>query len=57
MAGRRAGRLLIVASLAEVPLEIPVPGPPAAVLAASRPGVRLGDTTVTMPAASFAVLA
>jgi len=27
-----------VASLAEVPLEIPVPVPPAAVLAASRPG-------------------
>jgi malto-oligosyltrehalose trehalohydrolase len=51
------GGLLTVASLAEVPLEIPVPAPPRAVLAASRPGVRPGETTVTMPAASFAVLA
>ena len=51
------GGLLIVASLAEVPLEIPIPARPTAVLAASRPGVRLAETTVSMPAASFAVLA
>ncbi|HEX3493056.1 MAG TPA: malto-oligosyltrehalose trehalohydrolase [Streptosporangiaceae bacterium] len=49
--------LLTVASLAEVPLEIPVPMPPREVLVASRPGVRPGETTVTMPATSFAVLA
>jgi maltooligosyltrehalose trehalohydrolase len=49
--------LLTVASLAEVPLEIPVPMPPREVLAASRPGAALGETTVTMPATSFAVLA
>ena len=49
--------LLTVASLAELPLEIPVPMPPREVLAASRPGVRPGETTVTMPATSFAVLA
>ena len=51
------GGLLAVASLAEVPLEIPVPMPPREVLAASRSGVRLGETTVTMPATSFAVMA
>jgi maltooligosyltrehalose trehalohydrolase len=51
------GGLLIVASLEEVPLEIPVPAPPTAVLAASRPGVRLGETTVSMPETCFAVLA
>jgi malto-oligosyltrehalose trehalohydrolase len=51
------GGLLIVASLAEVPLEIPVPRPPREVLAASRPGVRPGETTVSLPAASFAILA
>jgi maltooligosyltrehalose trehalohydrolase len=49
--------LLTVASLAEVPLEIPVPMPPREVLAVSRPGVRLGETTVSIPATSFAVLA
>ena len=46
-----------MASLAEVPLEIPVPRPPREVLAASRPGVRPGETTVSLPAASFAILA
>ena len=50
------GRLLIVASLGGVPLRVPLPEPPTAVLAASRPGVRLGDTGVTMPGASLAVL-
>ncbi|MGH3275292.1 MAG: malto-oligosyltrehalose trehalohydrolase, partial [Streptosporangiaceae bacterium] len=35
------GRLLVVASLGEVPFQIPLPGWPTAVLAASRPGVRL----------------
>ena len=55
--GAARGGLLIAASLAEVPLEIPVPMPPTSVLAASRPGVRFGETTVSMPATSFAVLA
>jgi malto-oligosyltrehalose trehalohydrolase len=50
------GRLLIVASLGDVPLLVPLPEPPTAILAASRPGVRLGDTGVTMPGASLAVL-
>jgi hypothetical protein len=50
------GAVMIVASLADVPLEIPVPAPPTAILAASRPGVRTGASTVTMPATSFAVL-
>ena len=56
LAGRRARRAAIVASLADVPLLVPLPEPPTAILAASRPGVRLGDTTVTMPAAALAVL-
>jgi malto-oligosyltrehalose trehalohydrolase len=51
------GRLLIVASLGDVPLLVPLPEPPTAILAASRPGVRLGATGVTMPGASLAVLA
>ena len=51
------GRLLIVASLASVPLGVPVPEPPSAVLAASRPGVAFAGVTVTMPASAFAVLA
>jgi malto-oligosyltrehalose trehalohydrolase len=50
------GRLLIVASLGDVPLLVPLPEPPAAILVASRPGVRRGDTGVTMPGASLAVL-
>jgi malto-oligosyltrehalose trehalohydrolase len=50
------GRLLIVASLGDVPLLVPLPEPPTAILAASRPGVRPGDTGVTMPGASLAVL-
>ncbi|HMG64296.1 MAG TPA: malto-oligosyltrehalose trehalohydrolase [Streptosporangiaceae bacterium] len=50
------GRLLIVASLGDVPLLVPLPEPPTAVLAASRPGVRLRDTGVLMPRASLAVL-
>jgi maltooligosyltrehalose trehalohydrolase len=50
------GRLLIVASLGGVPLLVPLPEPPTAVLAASRPGVRCGDTGVTMPGAALAVL-
>jgi malto-oligosyltrehalose trehalohydrolase len=50
------GRLLIVASLGGVPLHVPLPEPPTAIVAASRPGVRLGDTGVTMPGASLAVL-
>jgi malto-oligosyltrehalose trehalohydrolase len=51
------GRLAVVTSLSGAPLEIPVPAPPTAVLAASRPGVTLRGATVTMPGASFAVLA
>jgi malto-oligosyltrehalose trehalohydrolase len=51
------GRLIIVASLGGAPLELPVPAPPTAVLAASRPGVALGEISVRLPAASFAVLA
>jgi malto-oligosyltrehalose trehalohydrolase len=50
------GRLLIVASLGDVPLLVPLAEPPAAILVASRPGVRRGDTGVTMPGASLAVL-
>jgi malto-oligosyltrehalose trehalohydrolase len=50
------GRLLIVASLGDVPLLVPLPEPPTAVLAASRPGVRPGDTGVLMPGTSLAVL-
>ena len=50
------GRLLIVASLGDVPLLVPLPEPPAAILVASRPGVRRADTGVTMPGASLAVL-
>jgi malto-oligosyltrehalose trehalohydrolase len=50
------GRLMIVASLGDVPLEVPLPEPPVAVLAASRPGVTCGAAAVTMPGASLAVL-
>jgi malto-oligosyltrehalose trehalohydrolase len=50
------GRLLIVASLGDVPLLVPLPEPPTAILAASRPGVRPAETGVTMPGASLAVL-
>jgi malto-oligosyltrehalose trehalohydrolase len=50
------GRLLIVASLGDVPLLVPLPEPPTAVLAASRPGVRPGDAGVLMPGTSLAVL-
>ena len=50
------GRLLVVASLGAAPLLVPLPEPPTAVLAASRPGVRPGDAGVTMPGTSLAVL-
>jgi malto-oligosyltrehalose trehalohydrolase len=50
------GRLLIVASLGDVPLLVPLPEPPTVVLAASRPGVTLRDTGVTVPGAALAVL-
>jgi maltooligosyltrehalose trehalohydrolase len=50
------GRLLVVASLGDVPLRVPLPEPPTAVLAASRPGVRLADAAVTMPGAALVVL-
>jgi malto-oligosyltrehalose trehalohydrolase len=50
------GRLLVAASLGAAPLLVPLPGPPTAILAASRPGVMLGDTSVTMPGTSLAVL-
>jgi malto-oligosyltrehalose trehalohydrolase len=50
------GRLLVVASLGGVPLLVPLPEPPTAILAASRPGVTLTDTGVTMPGAALAVL-
>ena len=50
------GRLLVVASLGAAPLRVPLPEPPTAILAASRPGVMLGDTSVTMPGTSLAVL-
>jgi malto-oligosyltrehalose trehalohydrolase len=50
------GRLLIVASLGGVPLLVPLPEPPTAILAASRPGIALRDTGVTMPGAALAVL-
>jgi malto-oligosyltrehalose trehalohydrolase len=49
-------RLMIVASLAGAPLEIPLPEPPTAVLAASRPGVTFENTAVAMPGTSFAIL-
>jgi malto-oligosyltrehalose trehalohydrolase len=50
------GRLMIVASLGDVPLEVSLPEPPVAVLAASRHGVTCGATAVTMPGATLAVL-
>jgi malto-oligosyltrehalose trehalohydrolase len=50
------GRLLVVASLGGAPLLVPLPEPPTAILAASRPGVALRDTGVTMPGTSLAVL-
>jgi malto-oligosyltrehalose trehalohydrolase len=50
------GRLLIVASLNGAPVTVPLPEPPTAVLAASRPDVRLGETAVTLPGTTFAVL-
>ncbi|HEY2284319.1 MAG TPA: DUF3459 domain-containing protein, partial [Streptosporangiaceae bacterium] len=50
------GRVMIVASLGDVPLEVPLPEPPVAVLAASRPGVACGAAAVTMPGATLAVL-
>jgi maltooligosyltrehalose trehalohydrolase len=50
------GRLLIAASLGGAPLTVPLPDPPTALLAASRPGVTIGETTVTLPGASLAVL-
>jgi malto-oligosyltrehalose trehalohydrolase len=51
------GALLIVASLGGGPLEIPVPEPPTAILAASRAGVRLGEAaSVYLPGATFAIL-
>jgi maltooligosyltrehalose trehalohydrolase len=50
------GRLLIVASLNGAPVAVPLPESPTTILAASRPGVRLGETAVTLPGATFAVL-
>jgi malto-oligosyltrehalose trehalohydrolase len=50
------GRLLVVASLGGAPVTVPLPDPPTAILAASRPGVTMGETTVAMPGMSFAVL-
>jgi maltooligosyltrehalose trehalohydrolase len=50
------GGLLIVASLGGAPLRVPLPAPPAGVLAASRPGVTFAGNAVAMPATSFAVL-
>ncbi|HEU5416935.1 MAG TPA: malto-oligosyltrehalose trehalohydrolase [Streptosporangiaceae bacterium] len=51
------GGLLIVASLSGAPLRVPLPAPPASVLAASRPGVTLAGAGVDMPQESLAVLA
>jgi malto-oligosyltrehalose trehalohydrolase len=50
------GRLLVVASLGGAPLRIPLPGPPTAVLAASRPGVTIGGTAADLPGTCLAVL-
>jgi hypothetical protein len=50
------GRLLVAASLGPVPLRVPLPEPPAAVLAASRPGVSLAGTAADLPGACLAVL-
>jgi maltooligosyltrehalose trehalohydrolase len=50
------GRLLVVASLGGAPLRVPLPAPPTAILAESRPGAAIGETAVVMPATSFAVL-
>jgi malto-oligosyltrehalose trehalohydrolase len=50
------GRLMVAASLGGVPLRVPLPEPPAAILAASRPGVRLADRAADLPGTSLAVL-
>jgi hypothetical protein len=44
-----------VANLAPVRLPVPLDRPPAALLAASGPGVAAGAGTAVMPATSFAV--
>jgi maltooligosyltrehalose trehalohydrolase len=52
----RRGRLRIVANLGPSAQRLPLGGPEAAVLAASSPGVTLDGDTVTIPAATFAVV-
>ena len=51
------GALLMVASLAGSPLQVPLPARPGRVLAASRPGVTITGSAAAMPEATFAVLA
>jgi maltooligosyltrehalose trehalohydrolase len=53
----RRGELVIVASLGDVPLRVPLPLAPASVLAASRPGVRVDGDLVWLPGTTLAVLA
>ena len=48
------GDLRVAANLSTRPVTIPVAGDHSAVLAASQPGVRLGQDSVTLPAACFA---
>jgi hypothetical protein len=50
------GRLRIAANLGHSAQRLPLGGRGAAVLTASSPGVTLDGDTVTMPAATFAVI-
>jgi malto-oligosyltrehalose trehalohydrolase len=52
----RRGRLRVAANLGAAPARIALGPPGTAVLAASRAGVALGQDTVAMPAAAFAVI-
>ena len=53
----RRGRLRIAASLGERPLLLPLGAPGTAVLAATSPGVGIEGEQLSMPPASFAVVA
>jgi hypothetical protein len=52
----RRGRLRIAANLGAAPARLALGQPGTAVLAASGPGVAIDTDTVTIPAASFAVI-
>ena len=51
------GRLRVAVNLGSAPATVPLGGQAAALLAASRPGIMLNGTAVTLPPAAFAVVA